>query len=350
MRQISLYTLELLLLFCVMRLFLPLEFSFTITINSQKILPAIQSIFYKPLFSFDHITVNAAIIAFVIWFSGFFFLLWKQAFQYLSIRKLIKMCPSSNDERLLRILQTAEQRISSKQAKIIVHSSITTPAMIGWFHPIIILPEIQFLDDELLGIFIHELAHYRYKHQWIRFLTIIICSCFWWNPFIKDLFSETIHVLELQADKIVCENLTPKQQKRYLLTMIKILEYAQNFNQLSTYTCSLVKKTSSENLQQRFHWILTKENKDMRKPAFTTSLFVLFVFLLSYAFLPQPFSSPTNADFGNYDLVPDYRFYCIKSDNGYDLYKYPKHFIVHMEQMEEHMQWMQIYDNMEEIE
>ena len=37
-------------------------------------------------------------------------------------------------------------------------------AIVGCIHPVVLLPKIAFEDDELLGIFVHEISHYTYKH------------------------------------------------------------------------------------------------------------------------------------------------------------------------------------------
>lgn len=95
-----------------------------------------------------------------------------------------------------------------KVRKIVVHNAIQSPVIVGGIRPIIILSNIPFDDEELLGIFIHEIAHYKHKHYFIKLVTGFVYICFWWNPLFRDLSSEMEHVLEMHSDKTVCKTLS----------------------------------------------------------------------------------------------------------------------------------------------
>ena len=59
--------------------------------------------------------------------------------------------------------------------------------------------------------------------------------------------------------------------------------------------------------------------------------------------LGRDYTTPSDT-FGTMDaLSSDSNFYCVEKSDGYDLYEYPNHFIVHMDHLEEQFKNLKIY-------
>lgn len=345
----SIYSLFLLLLLCMLRIILPVEFPFTAVITSKSVLPLIQKILYTPFFHYGYINLNLAFLIAITWIMGAIIIILKQISNYYHFKHLLNFLPASEDKHLYHIFAKTNACGRLKNAKIIVHDCVPSPTIIGFLHPVIILPNISFQDDELLGIFIHECTHYQYKHHLIKLITEFICICFWWNPLFKELSSETTHALEMHSDKVVCSKLTFEQQKKYLYGITKVVKNINPLKSVPAFSCSLIREKNGEKLQQRFKMILESGYQSKRKFNPTLISFVLSIFLLSYAFVFQPFSEPALTDLGEMDKT-NANFYFIEVSEGYDLYDGENQFITHMIDIDDSLKGLKIYKNAEEIE
>ena len=345
----SIYSLFLLLLFCMLRILFPVEFPFTTVIPSKSVLPFVQNILYTPFIRYGYIKLNLAFLLYMIWILGAVIIVFRHIIDYYRFRHLLHILPASPNAHLYHILSKANPCGGVKNVKLIVNDCVTSPAMTGFIHPVIILPNINFQDEELLGILMHECTHYTCRHHFIKLITEFICACFWWNPLFKKLSSEITHALEMHSDKIVCSKLSRKQQKNYLTGIIKVIKNTKNPQSVPTFSCSLLKEKNGEKLQQRFNMILENSYQAKRKfhPAITS--FMLSVFLLSYAFVFQPFSEPTLTDLGEMDNSNS-DYYFIESKGGYDLYNCENQFITHMVDIDDGLKGLKIKKNREEME
>ena len=173
--------------------------------------------------------------------------------------------PASEDQNLYKIFAKADLHNNIPGIKIIVHAYVNSPAITGFFHPVIILPDIKFNNNELLVIFIHEISHYRFKHHFIKLIMELICAVFWWNPLFKKLSSELSYIMELQSDKAVCLNLDHNQKKEYLQAMAKVALNIKNRNVIPPCLCSILEENSGENLLQRFKMIAENSYQTRKK-------------------------------------------------------------------------------------
>lgn len=78
----------------------------------------------------------------------------------------------------------------------------------GFFTPKIYMPKIHFSDEELYYILSHEYYHFLNRDIWIKLFIYIICSIFWFNPFIHILKTNLIHMLEIRCDNKVISDKT----------------------------------------------------------------------------------------------------------------------------------------------
>lgn len=308
----SISPLLLILLFCMARILFPVEFPFTKVIDSFRILPYIQSFLYYEMIRTDFIQLSVGSIIALVWISGIIFRIFKHIKSYYLFRRFVDFLPTADEEHVYDIFLQTKPRFALKNAKIIIHDAIKSPAIFGLFRPVILLPALPFNDDELLGIFVHESTHYYYGHLIIKYITEFIRCCFWWNPCFKKLSLEMTHALEMHSDKKVCSKLDDIQQKKYLTCIANIADHIHTTP--CSVTCSLVEEGSSEKLIQRYDMILNDFYRKKKKCNFLIILLLIMMFLLSYSVLLQPYSFPPIEDMEPYDEL------FMETDEGYELH------------------------------
>lgn len=349
LRYFSIYPLLFVLFFCILRLIFSFELPYTMIINSKKILPSLQYSLYKPFMHLNEIDINLIKILLAFWIAVAMIRFFKILIEHCRLYRLLQFLPATDDERLYYIFsQVGRNDHFSKSLKIIVHKSVRSPAIIGFFSPIIILPDIDFTDDELFGIFTHEWMHFHSGHALIKFTTEMIHSFFWWNPAFKELYNEVTHALEMHSDKKVCYILDKQQQVSYLNAIAKVISNLNGEKNVSTVLCSFVEDGDYKKLEQRFKMILEGNycNKGGRN-IFVIPL-ICFVFALSYMFVPQPYSEPDIEKYGSMQIISG-NSYLIKTDTGYELYGVTDNYIADIAYIDDSLANLKIYNSMEDI-
>lgn len=346
LKYFSIYPLLIVLLFCIFRLFLPIEWPFTTIINSRKILPFVQSLLCTSFLQVGFIKVNLMLILSIIWGIGTIFIIFRHVIGYFRFKHLLNFLPETENRHLYDILQQINKRKFGANAKIIVHDSIESPAIFGITKPVILLPNMQFSDDELLAIFIHESTHQRYGHCIIKYIAEFIRSCFWWNPLFKEMALEVSHVLEMHSDKAVCRKLNAKQQKEYLFCIARVSSNIRS--SFSPITCNLVEENNEEKLKQRFKMILDGSYQSTKKCNLLIIPILIIMFLLSYSAVLQPYSLPDKADIGPNDQINS-ECYLVETENGYNLYDSTDQFIAPIKYLDENLNGLKIYKNLEDV-
>ncbi|WP_280737057.1 MULTISPECIES: M56 family metallopeptidase [unclassified Enterococcus] len=322
--QFSLTPLLLILFLSIIRVFFPIEFPFSKVINIWHIYPSIISFFYFPLFTIKsfEITILTAVLS--IWIIVAISKIVVKFIKYRNFNHSLRLLSTCNDKKIHAMFSLITNNTQKKYV-IIQNELITSPAITGFFSPTILLPNIDFTDDELQGILIHEWNHFKYRHTLIKLLFQVIQDIFWWNPALKILNTEVNHMLEMSADKQVCKVLSHKKRSYYLSAIVKVLE-KNKFNPPNYMVASLVEESSSERMHQRFQMIIENRYGKRYFKDFFLLIFIFIMFTMSYYALPQAAALPTADDLGAMDYIPS-DAYIIKEKEIYKIYG-PNHQLI----------------------
>lgn len=92
----------------------------------------------------------------------------------------------STDTRLLELLENAKKNAKvSIPIGLVVTDKVTTPALLGWLRPRLLLPRSYaetMAPETLDAIFLHELAHLRAGDLLIGWLFTLVRALHWFNP------------------------------------------------------------------------------------------------------------------------------------------------------------------------
>ncbi len=176
--------------------------------------------------------------------------------------RIRRFCTQPNREDLLLF----EQLCNNKYIRMDYSSLVTTPMLIGVFHPVIVLPPFDYVhngrDQELMNILSHELTHYRRKDILYKWLTVIITSLHWFNPLMPIIRKEINQACELSCDESVISEMSADEKQFYGNTLIALSADKKLSSRIMASTLCENKKELKErlisimNYKKKSKWIL----------------------------------------------------------------------------------------------
>ncbi len=225
--NLSVYPLLLLIILCLSRLALNIEFPFTAVIHSNTIYPKIVASFNTAVIQINAVTIHTFDL-------------------FLVLHKI-----SDGKGSKIRIIKTP---------------IIDIPIISGLRKPTIYLPNTDLSDIELYHILLHEWTHYIHKDLWTKLLVRILCVIFWWNPFIYLLKYNIDHTFEIKSDLYLTHTMTDKEKFDYLKTILKIAKnLKKNHDPTSLSSIGFITKKNHHPLKQRFEFVLECSHSKMLK-------------------------------------------------------------------------------------
>lgn len=159
----------------------------------------------------------------VIWAAGMFFSFGIKLITYLHYTGRIKRIMFKNDDYVSVLRQISEKKTVPD---VYISPETVTPMAVGLIKPVIILPDRSFSESELYGILKHEYCHICRFDVAIKWLSALVCSVYWFNPFISVLFDRKLEeYCELSCDESVAINMSPAQRDSYIRTLIRTAEW-----------------------------------------------------------------------------------------------------------------------------
>ncbi|WP_312651836.1 M56 family metallopeptidase [Aminipila sp.] len=320
------------ILVCFLRLFCFFELPYTMVLPSKYVFTNTIDFF---TFSFlqvpwFNIPISLLNIFLAIWIIGIVFFLFNYVILSMNINKCVCNCEGTNNPVILACI-TEVMNLSGKhgKVKIIQNEHINTPLITGYFNPAIYLPDIPFSEKELKHILSHEWTHFLNKDSWIKLITCLISSVFWWNPFVHILSESLNHILEVRCDIRVTSNMSNIQRTEYLETLLKVAKNNLNLGSTRDFTriagiSALISTTNTNKIYQRFYIVLNKKyKKNFNIVTVSFCVLTLFLVLSSYMFVLQPSYEPTQASYTEpelYDITPENAYLKLNHNNSYDLY------------------------------
>jgi beta-lactamase regulating signal transducer with metallopeptidase domain len=105
------------------------------------------------------------------------------------------------------------------------HKRISSPMLIGFFKPCVVLPEAMLQTTEgLKYIFMHELSHHKRKDFLYKWLIQIISCVYFFNPIIYMVKKKIIDYCEFSCDESVIKRLDNHGKAAYGSALIESLE------------------------------------------------------------------------------------------------------------------------------
>ncbi len=134
---------------------------------------------------------------------------------------------------------------------IYTNSMVSSPILIGFFHPCIILPSEEIQDIDLQNTIHHELIHFKRKDMFYKWLVQITLCIHWFNPFVYLIARETSRLCELSCDEAVIKKLDGKGKREYGNTLLNMANTEKKLkNSIASVTLNEGKKLLKERLDK----------------------------------------------------------------------------------------------------
>ena len=153
------------------------------------------------------------------------------------------MTPVSEIEILDRLSVIAEMIGVKKPIELCINPLISSPFMIGFFRPCIVLPSADITDKNFQYIILHELTHYKRRDMFYKWLVQITVCLHWFNPIVYLMGREITKACEFSCDEAVLTKMGYNHAQDYGKTLLDAMAAVGKYKE------SLGAVTLSENKQ-----------------------------------------------------------------------------------------------------
>lgn len=129
------------------------------------------------------------------------------------------------DQQVLSVLHDVQAKLGiTRKVDLKVCPGISSPILIGFVRPTILLPSGTIPTDGLWLIFKHELVHYKRRDLWYKTLVFLAMALHWFNPIVYRMAREIDIQCEISCDEEVVKNTDLAERKRYVETIISMIK------------------------------------------------------------------------------------------------------------------------------
>lgn len=314
-------------LLCILRIILPIDFSFTKGISKRGIYSDVCDILCFDKYRIGNYEFVIAEALLIIWVFVAFVKIGKFLLEYKSTERVLSMFPERKDMQCSRVMQRVFEETGKQHDVTICYSEgIHMPMGMGIRKWRIYLPKQEYTDKELYYILLHEYTHFLNGDLFVKVLSYILCCIFWWNPFVYLTKKDLDKSLEKKCDLSIVEKLSIYESADYLQTIVDSLKASYGKKQFFGvhYSVSLGNGKNDE-MTERFRIVLENKKNEKKNIKSIISCFLVFsiVWIASYSVILLPSYEPPIEEIedvpGAVALMPD----CV-----YILYENEKYYFV----------------------
>ena len=164
------------------------------------------------------------IVAFV-WLIGSLLFILLHLISYLHYKnQVMKRGTIIKDVRILRQLSELKRELNiSGAVHVVEYSEAGSPMILGFWKPVLVLPEEKYSPEELFFIFKHELVHLKRGDVYFKLLFVAANAFHWFNPLIWIMHKEAVVDMELSCDERVTQGTDYELRKAYTETLLSTL-------------------------------------------------------------------------------------------------------------------------------
>ncbi|MEG2207147.1 MAG: M56 family metallopeptidase [Clostridia bacterium] len=124
----------------------------------------------------------------------------------------------------LRLWEAEKRRLAIRQpVRLLLCPTVSSPMLVGLFHPRLLLPDEELSPDELPLVFRHELTHLRRGDLWIKIGLLAAMALHWFNPAVYLLSRALNFWQETSCDEAVTAGEGMENRRFYSETIIRVI-------------------------------------------------------------------------------------------------------------------------------
>ena len=159
------------------------------------------------------------------------------------------LSPVSDMGILDRLSVVAERVGIKKPIELCVNPLISSPLLIGFFHPCIVLPSVDISEKDFQYIVLHELTHYKRRDMFYKWLVQVTVCLHWFNPFVHLMSREITKACEFSCDEAVLTKMGYGNAQEYGKTLLDAMAAVGRYKEnLGAVTLSENKQLLKERL------------------------------------------------------------------------------------------------------
>lgn len=161
-----------------------------------------------------------------IWLLAAMFLFLRKVTVYQSFMRFIRAGSTPVDDiGYLEALSGEEAALGVHKAlELCVNPMVSSPMLIGFFHPCIVLPEGNLPEKEFRYTILHELIHYKRGDIYYKWVVQSVLCIHWFNPLLYLAARRINRLCELSCDEAVVNHLTTEKERReYAETLLNAM-------------------------------------------------------------------------------------------------------------------------------
>ncbi len=302
----------------MLRMMVPVNFPFTRTIYSSKLLIGLGNIVYANVYGDREILVSDLLLW--LWIGVAVILLIRYFYKRVKVRRILEQYVIK-DTDTKEYYESFLNDTKIRSIKIAVIPGERQAAIFGVIRPIMILPDAVLEEKTVAHMIRHEMKHYANYDLWLKFFVDLLVVIHWWNPVVYVMRKELSLAFELSNDYMVTRDMPELEKLEYAQTLVQAAKLMSN---QQAYDLNL---TGGECLETRIQMLLKEKTTEKVRGRVLTATNLLFVFLImiiSLVFVPEVSykeSMPYDSEEfdGAFDITPENAYY-LKTKDGYELY------------------------------
>ena len=189
------------------------------------------------------------------------------------------LTPISDITRLDELAIVAERSGIKKPIELCVNPLVSSPLLIGFFHPCIVLPSADIPEKDFRYIILHELTHYKRRDMFYKWLVQITVCLHWFNPLVYLMSREITKACEFSCDEAVLAKMGSSNAQDYGKTLLDAMAAVGRYKEnLGAVTLS----ENKELLKERLGAIMKFKKKSKAIQLLTGMLTLCIVFSAAF--------------------------------------------------------------------
>lgn len=238
--------------------------------------------------------INPYQIILGIWAIGIALTLLYYIVRHVRFVRVIKRWSSDiNDNEINSIFKRLMSEMKIKKTiGLTFCDSISSPMLIGFFKPVVLLPNLNLKTDELEMVLRHELIHFKRKDLWYKAAIVLMVSIHWFNPIIYFVAKKIALLCEMSCDFEVLRTSTLDERAKYGNAIIELIKSSKRYT--TVFSTNLY--GGKNNMKTRIFSVM-----DINKKRFGTA--VIAVAMLATLASGAVFANNTSSN--DADVVPE---------------------------------------------
>ncbi len=155
----------------------------------------------------------------------------------------------SDIERLDRLAAVSERAGIKRPVELCVNPLVSSPLLLGFFHPCIVLPSVDISEKDFDYIVLHELTHCKRLDMFYKWLVQVTVCLHWFNPLVHLMSREITKACEFSCDEAVLAKMGSGNAQDYGKTLLDAMAAVGKYQEnLGAVTLSENKRLLKERL------------------------------------------------------------------------------------------------------